>query len=206
MDLDVRPEALAPRAVVHRGFVEALGRVWEDMAPHLKGLREPLYMTGHSMGGALAQLAAWYHRPQAVYSFGAPRVGDAGFGDRMAAVSIYRLVNNRDIVPELPPSSRLRTFRSAGRLVLIDRRGRICEMEKGSAATNCFESGRLSMAALAERWYDPPVFLADHAPVNYSVKIARALQGEKAGAARETSDAAPGTPTDGVIPRTFPRP
>ena len=176
LDLDVRPEPLAPRMVVHRGFVEALGRVWQDLRPHLERLTVPLFMTGHSMGGALAQLAAWYHPAQAVYSFGAPRVGDAGFGDHLAAVPIYRLVNGRDVVPELPPSTRLLSFRSAGRLVLIDRRGRICEMEKNGASTNCFENGRLSMAALTERWYHPPVFLADHAPINYSAKIAQTLQ------------------------------
>lgn len=206
IDLDVRPEALAPRAVVHRGFVDALGHVWEDLRPHLERLDVPLFMTGHSMGGALAQLAAWYHRPQAVYSFGAPRVGDAGFAALMTDISIYRVVNSRDIVPELPPSSRLLAFRSAGRLILIDRRGRICAMEKSWASTTCFESGRLSMAALTERWYDPPVFLADHAPVNYAVKIARALQGLNTGVASEESKAASGTSTKVIRPRAVPRP
>jgi hypothetical protein len=179
-DLDVRPEALAPRIAVHRGFVEALNLVWHDIGAYLKDLAGPLFMTGHSMGGALAQLAAWYHPPQAVYSFGAPRVGDAGFAQGVAQVPIYRLVNRRDVVPELPPSSRLLSFRSAGRLVLIDRRGHICEREKGGASANCFESGRLSVAALTERWYDPPEFLGDHAPVNYSAKIAGALQNDRA--------------------------
>lgn len=197
LDMDVRPEPLAPRTVVHRGFVEALGRVLQDLRPHLEALTVPLFMTGHSMGGALAQLAAWYHPAQAVYSFGAPRVGDAGFGDLMADVSIYRLVNGRDVVPELPPSTRLLSFRSAGRLVLIDRRGRICEMEKTGASTNCFENGRLSMAAMTERWYHPPVFLADHAPINYSAKIAKALHARSSGGrqARRTATADPaGTP------------
>ena len=33
--------------------------------------------TGHSMGDALAILAASLRRPRAVYTFGAPRMGDA---------------------------------------------------------------------------------------------------------------------------------
>ena len=74
LDLDIRPEQFAPRTVAHRGFVEALHHVWPALQSQLDKLAEPLFMTGHSMGGALAQLAAWYHPPRAVYSFGAPRV------------------------------------------------------------------------------------------------------------------------------------
>jgi len=186
LDLDVRPERLAPGTVVHRGFVEALHQVWQDLAPQLALLNEPLFMTGHSMGGALAQLAAWYHPPRAVYAIGAPRVGDAGFAARMAAVPLYRLVNGRDIVPDLPPSTRLLSFCAAGRMVHIDRRGRICEMEPDGEPANCFESGRLTMSALGERWYHPPGFLVDHAPINYSAKIQRGLW--QAAAARLTAE------------------
>jgi len=175
-DLDVRPERLAPRTVVHRGFVEAFHQVWQDLQPQLALLNEPLFMTGHSMGGALAQLAAWYHPPQAVYAIGAPRVGDAGFAARMASVPLYRLVNGRDVVADLPPSTRRLSFRAAGRMVHIDRKGRICEMAPGDDPANCFESGRLSTSALGERWYNPPGFLVDHAPINYSAKIQKSLR------------------------------
>ena len=191
LDLDVRPQRLAPRTVVHRGFVEALHQVWQDLAPQLATLREPLFMTGHSMGGALAQLAAWYHRPRAVYAIGAPRVGDAGFADGMGAVPVYRLVNGRDVVADLPPSTRRLSFRPAGRMVHIDRRGRICEMEPGGEPANCFESGRLSMSALGERWYHPPGFLVDHAPINYSANIQRSLQAARS-ACSEAGTAPPG--------------
>jgi triacylglycerol lipase len=176
LDLDVRPEPLAPRTVAHRGFVEALHQVWQALQPQLDNLVEPLFMAGHSMGGALAQLAAWYHPPRAVYSFGAPRVGDAGFAARMAAVPIYRIVNGRDVVADLPPSTRLLSFRAAGCMVHIDRKGRICEVKPNGEPVNCFESGRLSMSALGKRWHHPPGFLVDHAPINYSAKIQKSLQ------------------------------
>lgn len=176
LDLDVRPEQLAPRTVAHRGFVEAIHHVWQALQPQLDNLTEPLFMTGHSMGGALAQLAAWYHPPRAVYSFGAPRVGDAGFVARMTPVPIYRLVNGRDVVADLPPSTRLLSFRAAGRMVHIDRKGRICEVPPNGEPVNCFESGRLTMSALGKRWHNPPGFLVDHAPINYSAKIQKSLQ------------------------------
>ena len=175
LNLDVRPAQLAPRTVAHRGFVEALHQVWQALQPHLDHLTEPLFMTGHSMGGALAQLAAWYHPPCAVYSFGAPRVGDAGFAAAMAAVPIYRLVNGRDVVTDLPPSTRRLSFQAAGRMVHIDRKGRICEVKPDGEPLNCFESGRLSMSALGKRWHHPPEFLVDHAPINYSTKIQQSL-------------------------------
>ena len=138
-------------------------------------------MTGHSMGGALAQLAAWYHPPRAVYSFGAPRVGDAGFAARMASVPIYRLVNGRDVVADLPPSTRLLSFRAAGRRVHIDLKGRVCEVKPNGEPASGFESGRVSMSALGEPWHNPPGFLVDHAPINYSANIQRNLpQGKPA--------------------------
>jgi hypothetical protein len=182
LDIDVRPERIAPRTVAHRGFMEALRHVWPSLKPHLEQLTEPLFMTGHSMGGALAQLAAWHHSPRAVYSFGAPRVGDAGFARHMTSIPIYRLVNGRDVVPGLPPSTRRLSFSAAGRLVHIDRRGRICEIESNGEPATCFESGRLSMSALGERWSNPPGFLVDHAPINYSAKIQKSLQAGRSAA------------------------
>lgn len=200
LDLDVRPERLAPRTAVHRGFMEALHQVWQVLQPQLADLSEPLFMTGHSMGGALAQLAAWYHPPQAVYAIGAPRVGDAGFAARMATVPIYRLVNGRDVVADLPPSTRLLTFRAAGRMVHIDRKGRICEMKPGGEPANCFESGRLSMSALGERWYNPPGFLADHAPINYSAKIEQGLRQEASGRLAKDRNAVSDSVTRPIMP------
>lgn len=63
LDVDVRPERIAPQTVAHRGFMEALGQVWHALKPHLEQLAEPLFITGHSMGGALAQLAAYPCQP-----------------------------------------------------------------------------------------------------------------------------------------------
>ena len=69
---------------------------------------KPLYVTGHSLGGAVATVAAKkLAHPggiAACYSFGAPRVGD---DDWIAEIRtpIYRLVNSADCVTMLPPSS-----------------------------------------------------------------------------------------------------
>ena len=62
------------------------------------------YITGHSLGGALAIIATRdLERDSlaACYTFGNPRVGDEEFGEGIHA-PIYRVVNAADYVPRLP--------------------------------------------------------------------------------------------------------
>jgi thioesterase domain-containing protein len=95
----------------------ALAEVW---APLLAAVQEeqgtaerPLWVTGHSLGGALALLAAWRFERQfiqvhEVVTFGAPMVGngeaaralDAAFAGR-----VHRYVDVEDPVPLLPSMS-----------------------------------------------------------------------------------------------------
>ncbi len=96
---------------VHHGFSYALERVWHKLTPALAQLPrdKPLFLTGHSMGGALAVLAACRladqeRAPLAVYSYGAPRIGDERFCSSYQ-LPTYRLVNRLDLVPELPLAS-----------------------------------------------------------------------------------------------------
>lgn len=98
---------------VHRGFNEAFLSVRNQIGPLLEGDEElPLFITGHSLGGALATLATWYLKGDslaACYTFGAPRVGDTGLMDRFRT-PIYRIVNGVDPVPFVPPSGRAVSF------------------------------------------------------------------------------------------------
>jgi triacylglycerol lipase len=84
---------------------------------HGSGRGKPLFITGHSLGGALAMLyaAKWSPAPRAVYTFGQPRVGDARFRDFYNATlgaRTWRVVNEEDIVPRIP--SALAGYRHAG--------------------------------------------------------------------------------------------
>lgn len=99
---------------VHRGFQSALDRIWEDrvepVVSRLLGGKE-LYVAGHSLGAALAQLAAYRldhggHKVTAVYAFGSPRVGDGNFArdyDMRLSKRTFLHVNHEDIVTRTPP-------------------------------------------------------------------------------------------------------
>ncbi len=99
---------------VHTGFQEAIDSVWERVEVALKTAQtrgQSLWITGHSLGGALAVLAAakLVDRGKPVYglyTFGQPRVGDAEFADKMnirMQGRMFRYVNYTDVVPRVPP-------------------------------------------------------------------------------------------------------
>ena len=102
---------------VHKGFREALDLVWPQLVAAIKPLADRrVWFTGHSLGGALATLAAdRLVRERAreglgelggVYTFGSPLVGDRrfvdGFNSRVGDRS-FRFVNDQDAVTRVPP-------------------------------------------------------------------------------------------------------
>lgn len=106
----------------HSGFVEALDEVWIDVEKLLQSLvrnatggEREFWFTGHSLGAALATLAvARRHKADAsaslggLYTFGSPRVGDAGFQSsfhKHFLARTQRFANLQDGVSRIPPWS-----------------------------------------------------------------------------------------------------
>jgi len=94
---------------IHSGFSAAYDNVALNILERLKDpsiFHLPLFITGHSLGGALATVAAKKLIHQggiaACYTFGAPRVGDEQWISKIKS-PIYRLVNAADCVTMLPP-------------------------------------------------------------------------------------------------------
>jgi hypothetical protein len=93
---------------VHNGFAAAVDTVWDDMLQLLKDSRDNgqnVWVTGHSLGGALANWTAFWLtgalEPVSVATFGQPRLGDLSFAKKYK-LSHHRFVNNHDIVPTVP--------------------------------------------------------------------------------------------------------
>jgi pimeloyl-ACP methyl ester carboxylesterase len=106
---------------VHTGFFLGWNSIEQSVLAQIERWRQqslqqgkafpPLFITGHSLGGALAMMAAASLSENGVnvaglYTFGQPRVGDWTFTRQLNARlqgKIFRFVNNNDIVPHIPP-------------------------------------------------------------------------------------------------------
>lgn len=108
---------------VHSGFYEAYGEISDQIEEALKEHHAlPLYITGHSLGGALALLATKHIGHQstgATYTFGAPRAADDAFFTGIKT-PIYRVVNAADAVPRVPFGHGLNFVLAAIRLIPIN--------------------------------------------------------------------------------------
>jgi triacylglycerol lipase len=111
---------------LHSGFYEAFEKLSDGKKGIIKkldelrsspGNRAPIYITGHSLGGALAQIATAVLGSDdiaACYTFGSPRVGNYVF-DAWVKPPSYRLINYADIVPQVPfPLPPLFPYRHSG--------------------------------------------------------------------------------------------
>ena len=120
-----------PWGKVHNGFSDGLAQVDEDLHNFDQAATqtEHVWITGHSLGGALAVLAAARLVQQGitpqVYTFGQPRVGLGEFSDRFDAElpsQLWRFVNQSDIVSRVPPGL---LYRHCGQVKRIVRPGQL---------------------------------------------------------------------------------
>jgi hypothetical protein len=154
----------------HAGFAAALDAVRPELEAALAAVSGHLLVTGHSLGGALAALAASL-RPEAdLYSYGAPRVGDRDFRAAMERRrgGARRYVNHRDIVCRVPPAPL--GYRHVGAPYAIDRAGNVAPGEPedpglGDLLSSALPLDRQSLAARFGQTL--PRELTDHAPINY---------------------------------------
>ncbi len=141
---------------VHGGFLSAVQSILGTHAPPdlgrdldievtmmgIPGIRDALvarkrpgsrlYVTGHSLGGALATLAVAICAPlergdlKALYTIGSPRVGGIAFANHVnhqRNIQIYRIVNSADIVPRVPMSILL--YKHVGDYLYLTRNGQL---------------------------------------------------------------------------------
>lgn len=108
---------------VHDGFYDEVEKVWADIKPLIKSNR-PLFICGHSLGGAMATIAAsrLEVETECLYTFGSPRVGNKKW---VAGVHVkhYRWRNNNDLVPTVPMA--IMGFKHHGKLMYLNTRGEL---------------------------------------------------------------------------------
>jgi hypothetical protein len=110
-DFDAMPSATD----LHTGFQDAVGTVWPKVKTAIENRStpgEPIFFTGHSLGGALAIVAASRAALElniqgiVVYTYGSPRTGGTKFFGEYTPLlgdSTFRLIDGTDIVPTVPP-------------------------------------------------------------------------------------------------------
>lgn len=160
---------------VHRGFAEALAHVLPALKRALVKARGRVLFTGHSLGAALATLLAGVRRPDYLYTFGSPRVGDAAFVATLTGINSRRFVDCCDIVTRLPLESLSPKVKYAhhGVPYYIDRHRLITE----NPDDVFIDKDRLAAAEEYLREYAWQIGnvgtrgLADHATINYVTAV-----------------------------------
>ncbi|MQU09206.1 hypothetical protein GHO27_26540 [Pseudomonas helleri] len=115
---DLEPVPFAEGAGrVHRGFYLAAKRLYERVSTCLDNSfgGHKVLMCGHGVSGAIALILGQMlrHRDVQLYTYGAPRAGDATFVRAAQSLTHYRMVHHHDPLPSLPGSwmnTRLSTY------------------------------------------------------------------------------------------------
>lgn len=172
---------------IHSGFGKGLRDVWTKVAARLEDTRKiypeaSLWITGHSLGGALAVLASacCYYETQnqspvaGCYTFGQPRVGDLlfrSFYESALGSRTYFVVNRGDLVTRIPPRKidcmQGLNYATTGRIVFL---------ENGGATNDALAWGRYTQTDPLG-WEGMPRLLdgvAEHACESYLNSITQA--------------------------------
>jgi hypothetical protein len=174
----------------HDGFMRALASIWDPLLEGVQAERQkndrPIWVTGHSLGGALALLAAWRFKRKFVpvhqiYTFGAPMVGNdetAAAIDRELPDRVFRYVNDHDPVPQLPTLSLLaNSYRHSQKEILL---GGAAAGAAAITAVQFFQTwagkavdGVLKGTLIDEIWQGLQERVGAHALANYRDKVAQ---------------------------------
>lgn len=193
---DALEKGVQPTLWTHCGRIEAVDTSNTTTASDAKKLTLnekdaqkdlAFYITGHSLGGALAALAGAHvysnvdlqnlglmDHLRGVYTYGQPMVGDPTFVDRLhdtLGKNLFRHVYKRDIVPRLP-SRTMGRFAHVGEEFVSTEDGWVYKPVSVSQAITVVASNILGAAAYVFQQVLPfgwevPFSWADHSPLNY---------------------------------------
>lgn len=168
--LSVLPIPWNGPGLVHSGFATQFHRLRDGLQSWLEahGNGKPPVVTGHSLGAALATLAASHWPGTKLVSFGSPRVGNPEFTASIPESDVTRYVDCCDLVVEVPLEGH-GLYAHCGTMQYIDSRGVVCpgvteadaKLDRKSAREKYNANEAKVRANCAGRDF------ADHAPINY---------------------------------------
>jgi hypothetical protein len=151
-------------------------------------------LTGHSLGGALALLAAWLLRRKfipihQVYTFGGPMIGNDEVVKAFAREfpeKIFRYVNKPDPVPKLPTISLIANhYMHCGAETLLE--AAVAAGEAADTTVDLFKQmasktvdGLLNMTLIDDLWTAIVQRIDSHSMVNYRGLVAKMCGPESA--------------------------
>jgi len=157
---------------VHAGFAKAARSVLPQVRDWLgREARQHsrLILVGHSLGAALATLAASVLRPALLVTLGSPRVGDADFVAALADLHVMRIVDGCDVVTQLPPA--LSFYAHVGAVSYIRCLDGVWVDDPSPSEIEADRLQGRARYAAEHAWRPGAVLLrelADHAPINYA--------------------------------------
>jgi len=164
---------------VHGGFLKIWKNVKEGVLKALNDVgcvpyssENHLYMTGHSLGAALANLAAFDLESSGfqiakTYSFESPRIGNKAFADAFdehfsSKIPVFRITHATDIIVHEP--FRLLGYQHAGQEVWYEKNGdyrnanyRVCKHSEDSSCANQFSRHLPHPSDIHDHCYSPLV-------------------------------------------------
>jgi hypothetical protein len=183
---------------IHAGFLSAFTTFWASHGNEIKEAiaDRALFLTGHSLGGALSTVCASgvpfepaLPHVAGLYTFGSPKVGDRGFEQVFEAkgLPVYRFVHGFDLVTTIPPD-RCGYVHVGSIITIQEDTGRIGRGSQHSLSDSLAHSvlrfPRLAFTVGAQlghilhnRFNEvvvPNVSLIEHAPRQYVTKLAAA--------------------------------
>ena len=112
---------------IHKGFLKAYLSVKDDIDFETSALPSDynLYITGHSLGGALACLATLFGdiNPKKLVTFGQPRIGNKSTAKELDGINYTRYVNHADAVARMPKIN----YYQGGHLIYLNEDGKAIE-------------------------------------------------------------------------------
>jgi len=156
---------------VHAGFASAFGGLWEQIQKWLDKTKldpKQLIITGHSLGAAMATLAASLWHPAWLVTLGSPRVGDDAFVGSVQAGNTLRIVDCCDVVARVPPE--LDGYTHLPTCTYLNRTAQVLSNPDRSLIDEDRRTAREEYL-VQHAWKRGAVLvrdLADHAPINYA--------------------------------------